>query len=140
MNLKYKGIPFIQSLIHKMRNFSIILEQFNYWRSGLLWFVIFTNLAVSILVAYKIYSFQADLPKELPIILSQQTSESKFISTPYILIALSVNIAIQIISIAIGGKLYFRLKHVSFFILVCSTVASALFFLSINKSINMALP
>jgi len=140
MALEHRGFALFQRLGSKLRRISLILDQFSYWRSALLWLVIFINTTFSIYTTIFIYNNQQNLPSTIPLLFFIQNPEQQFIKTTQISLIIIGNLAIQLISISISAKNFFKLKYISHMILVCSLSSTIILFVSIYKSLSMVLP
>ncbi|MEA3357114.1 MAG: hypothetical protein U9Q67_01650 [Patescibacteria group bacterium] len=139
MDLKLSGIPFLQRLRFRSKKMSRLLDQFIYWRSALLWFVIFINTALPLLMTAFLYKHIRNLPSEVILLHFSQDTEYRFINTSDLTIVILVNLFIQCGAAIIGSKLYFKLKQVSILILLCSILSAILTYISIYKTLMMFL-
>lgn len=140
LDLEYKGIAFFQRLRLKVKRISLILDQFSFWRSALLWFVIFINTALSIYTTVFIYNNQEILPPTIPLLSFIQNPEQQFIKITQISLIIIGNLTIQFISIIISARNFFKLKYISHMILVSSLISTIILFISIYKTLIMVLP
>lgn len=139
MGLKYHGIPFIQKFLYRIRRFSIFLDQFNYWRLPLLWLLIFLTAASSAILTLYLFTNIENLPEQLPLLNSLSTPKDRLFYSSQITILLMINISIQIVTVIIGMKLFFKSKQITTMLLIISVLASIFLFIGIFKPMNMAL-
>ena len=139
LGLEYSGNRLLQFLSFRTKKYVNIIEQFSYWRSPLVWLLIFLN----VVFAYSLISFvsgTAGIPPEIPLFpFSPQIDgvmfDTSLVSTLVIIFGLT-----QFIVILISFRLYYKLKDLSQFVLAISALLTVLFFLALYKSIEITLP
>jgi hypothetical protein len=139
MDLKFSRLSFIHKIIYKAKKSSVILDQFNYWRSPILWLQIFVITFTTVYGAIFIYQKRTELPNTIPFFFFQQDVTARFIPTDSVLILMAVNIIFQFFSIYVASKTFFKFKFLSTFILINSIVSNIIFNLALFKVLRMTL-
>lgn len=139
LGIKQKGIPFIQRFIYRMRKTSLLLDRFAYWRSPLLWLVIFINLVCGIALIVIMFQNWGLLPQQIPILYYHQTQELRFISPTLIVEIIFIQVFLQFVTLILGGRIVYKYKRISIYTLIISCISSVAFFASVYKAISMFL-
>jgi hypothetical protein len=139
MNLKYSNFSFLNKWFYKLRKSAMMLEQFNFWRSPLLWLQIFTVSFTTIYSAIFLYQRRTDLPNQISLFYFQQNPDLRYINTDSILILIAVNILFQLISMFISSKVFFKCKFLSNFVLINSIFSNIFLNIAIFKILRLTL-
>ena len=139
LDLKYSGFPFIERINHRIGKYYVVLDQFNFWKSSSLWVVIFLNIIGSFFVINLVLSNAGSIPQQIPIFFYLKSMDSRFIDLNTLLILIASNIFIQLFTIYISNKTYFKMRNLSVIVLITLIISSSLFYLSIFKSLRMLL-
>jgi hypothetical protein len=137
MSLKFPGSNLFKQIKHRFSKISTLLDQYMFWRSPLLWFIVFVNAGSTILITTWIYSNLDKLPDQVSIFYYHFNQSSRFIETTDITSFIFLNIFLQIVMILIASKVSQRFKPLSTFLLTCSTITSITFYIAIYKSLSL---
>jgi hypothetical protein len=139
MNLKFSNFAFVNKIIYRLKKSTAFLDQFNFWRSPVLWLQIFVITFTTIYGAIFIYQKRTLLPDEIPLFFFQQETTARFINIDAVLILMAGNILLQIISIFISSRVFFKFKFLSHFVLLNSIVSNIVFNLALFKVLRLTL-
>ena len=139
LGLGYSGSKFFQFISYRIKRYVVLLEQFSYWRSPLVWLLIFLNVVFS----YAIISFSSSahsLPPEISLFHYAGRLQDILFDSSLIPILVVIFGLIQFIVLLISSHIHYKLRDLSQFILAISVLLTILFFLSLYKSISVTLP
>jgi len=137
MGLKFSGNSVIKVLQYRITRLSAILDQYLFWRTPLLWFNIFLNVAASTYTLTWLYSNLDKLPREVSLWYYFLEESNRFYSSSNIPELLIVNAVFQAISLLLAHKVSQRFRPLSMFLLICICIASITFYLALYKSISL---
>ncbi len=139
MDLQFSRFSFLHKLLYQLKRSAWVLEQFSFWRSPILWLQIFVTTFTTIYGAIFIYQKRIDLPDKIPLLYFRQDVASRLINTDTVLIILAVNVALQIVSIFVSSRIYFKFKFLSHFLILCSIISNIFFNLALFKVLRLTL-
>ena len=137
MGLKYTGGSIFKKIQFRISRFSILLDQYMFWRTPLLWFDIFLNVAASIFATTWIYSNTDKLPGEVSLWYYFFEDIRRFSSSTDIISLVFIHLTIQMITLVIAYKISPRFRPLATFLLVCICITSISFYIAIYKSLSL---
>ncbi len=140
LGIKYHGIPFFQRIKSRVWKTSVVLEQFVYWRSPLVWLSVFVNASFSILVATWFFSKTDVMPPFVPLFYYFHEIERTMIASSYIPLIIGVNVLMQLLLMIINAKIFLTSRGLSRFLMCCTTLIALLFYAAIYKTISLSIP
>lgn len=138
LGLKYSENRIIRFILYRARRISLILDQLTFWRSPVLWLLLFLN---GVLIYSLLPLLTSDkLPPDVPIFYYGLTTETILFPSDWLEYLFAGFLATQFVSILVSSGLYYRLKQLSFFILLSSILTTFLFGITVFKSVTLTLP
>ena len=137
MGLKYSGGSIFKRIRYRISKFSILLDQYMFWRTPLLWFDIFLNVTATILSTTWIYSNWDKLPDKVSLWYYFFDDIKRFNSSTDIINLIFIHLAIQTVSLLLAYKISPRFRPLATFLLVCICIASLSFYIAIYKSLSL---
>ena len=139
MGLKFSGSKVLEYLRHRLRTVTTLLDQYTFWRSPILWLILFMNVVFTYVILTQILKTNL-LPPSIPLFYYTSKSAPLLIEVDIIPYIIVIYLSLQMIGIFVASKLYFRLKTLSTFTLLVCILATFLFYLALYKSITLTLP
>lgn len=137
MGLKYSGSSLLGAVHFRLKKFSTLFNQFIFWRSPLLWFIVFVNASATTFLTTWIYANMDKLPSEITFHYYLFEQSAKFITITDTINKIFVHIFIQFVTLIIASRISPRFRQLSTFILVCSAITSLAFFLALYKALSL---
>lgn len=137
MGLKFPGSSIVKAIQDRLSKISTLLDQYMFWRSPALWFIIFINVGASIFYSTWIFSNSDKLPEEIALFYYNFDPAERFMAIDDIPGLIFVNILIQAITIILTSKVSSRFKPLSTFMLTVSSLSSVSFYLALYKAISL---
>lgn len=138
LEIEYKGNKTFERLHYKSSKIFVILDQFAFWRSPLLWLLIFVNLGLSYAFLHLYYS--VDTPPAIPFLYYIPDDNDVLVPTVSLPLFLLAHSVLQFICVYISAKMYYKLKHYSRFIILASILVTLFFYTTMFKSLMLTLP
>lgn len=138
LGLKYSENRFLRFFLYRAQKFTLLLDQLSFWRSPILWLLIFTNGMLFYLLYPSLISEK--LPPGIPIFNYALTTNSVLFPSENLFYFLGAFLGAQLFSVYIASRTYYRLKQLSLFILLSSILSTFLFGVTMYKSISLTLP
>jgi hypothetical protein len=138
LEIEYKGNKTFERLHYKSSKLFIILDQFAFWRSPLLWLLIFVNIGLAYGFMHLYLSIEA--PPAVPLL--YYLSDDKDIPVPALSLPLFllVHSVLQCTGVYVSARMYYKLKQYSRFIMLASILVTLLFYATMFKSLTLTLP
>jgi hypothetical protein len=138
LGIEYRGNKTVERIHYKSRRIFLLLDQFAFWRSPLLWLLIFVNAGLGYL--FLSLFFSADTPPTIPLmyyLANESDALVPAISLPFFVAA---HFVLQAAGVYVAGRMYYKLKQYSRFLLMASIVVTMLFYATMFKSLTLTLP
>lgn len=139
LGLTVPGNQFAARVKHRTRYVVLLLEQFSYWRSALLWFLILTNVVCSYAL-FSILKTVEGVPPTIPLLYYADSTSGILVETHVIPYFTAIYLGIQCFIIFLCFRLHFKVRALSQFLLIISILLTVLFFAGLYKSITLTLP
>ncbi|MFH1547135.1 MAG: hypothetical protein ABIC57_01460 [bacterium] len=137
MGLKYTGGNIFQKIQFRISKFSTLLDQYLFWRTPILWFDVFINIAASIFVTTWLYTNYNNLPEDVSLWYFFFDESRRFVSLTEIINLVFIHLLIQAITLLIAYKVSSRFRPLANFLLVCICIASLTFYIALYKSLSL---
>lgn len=138
LNIEYKGIKTFERLHYRSSKIFAILDQFAFWRSPLLWLLIYVNLLLSYIFLRHYYT--VDTPPTIPLLYYLPNDNDILVSSSSLPLFLLAHSVLQFTGIYISAKMYYKLKQYSKFIILASLLVTLFFYTAMFKSLILTLP
>ncbi|MDD3661482.1 MAG: hypothetical protein PHG63_00265 [Candidatus Dojkabacteria bacterium] len=139
LHLRYSGIRVLDVLRFKISRTAVLLDHFSFWRSPLLWLIIFINITVSYLCLAYLFR-RPDLPPAIPLLYFSHETSTVQVTQSTVYTLFFAHLVVQALVLYSAARLFYKVKHVSFFILISALLTAFLFYTTILKSILLTLP
>lgn len=139
LGLEYSGNKLFDYLRYRINKWIIVLDQFSFWRSPLLWLVIFMNGTFTYGVFHLLLT-ERSFPPTIPLLYYLPDPSAALFSVtqiPYLILFYLIG---QAILVYLSARLFYRAKDLSSFTLFTASLITLLFFVTLYKSILLIRP
>ncbi|MBN1618105.1 hypothetical protein JW887_02060 [Candidatus Dojkabacteria bacterium] len=137
LGIKYKGNPLIDRFKNDARKKLRILELFIYWRSAILWFLFFLNTVAPYFLYTKFAEKLSKLDYKFPLFYYLPVKKDRLITKEDLLFFLITFAIVQLVGVALGSKVYFKSKDISYLLIITQILSSIFVYLGLYKSLLM---
>jgi hypothetical protein len=137
MGLKFSGSSLFKKIRYKLSSISTLLDQYMFWRSPLLWFIVFVNAGSTIFATTWLYSNLDKLPDQIALFYYHFDQSNRFLNTQDLTSFIFLNVFIQAVMIIIASKVSQRFKPLSTFLLTCAAITSITFYIALYKALSL---
>lgn len=139
MGLRYSGSNLFKLIRYRLSKISTLLDQYMFWRSPLLWFVIFINIGATVFSTTWIYSNITKLPDQVALFYFNFDQSNRFIEIPDLVTFIFLNLGLQVVTVMLASKVSTRFKPLSSFLLTCSAITSLAFYIALYKALSLVI-